>query len=51
MDGPCFIAHYGSKSSKLRAREEPRNLESKRYWRFNAMSAESYDNVFQNTES
>ena len=28
--------------------DKPRNLESKRYWRFNA---EPYDNVLQNTES
>ena len=42
MHDPCFIArrHYCSKSSKLCARNEPWNLESKRCWRFYAMSAE-----------
>ena len=33
------------------ARNEPRNLESKRCWRFYAMTAERQDIVFQNTES
>ena len=32
--------HYCNKSSKLCARNEPRNLDSKRCWRFFAMSAE-----------
>ena len=36
-------------ASKLCARDEPRNLDSKRYLRFYAMSGEHSDKVSQNT--
>ena len=51
--GPCFTARGAlwEQSSKLSARDKPKNVESKHYWRFYAMSAELYDNVFQNIES
>ena len=43
MHDSCYIARGargGNKFSKLRAHDEPRNRDSKRYWRSYAMSAE-----------